>query len=144
MVGYVNLNSVVRLVCRCNHDISSGESVEVGEHPSLDVLLLPHFVLLAGFNQLGDVLIHIVGCIKSCSPQWSAIEGIVSSVERLLCSVVDNRDSFSEQRESKRCFKHLLVSIQVQESRVVVVINKSAEDGTIRERLLLLISVSSD
>ena len=138
MVRHLDLLSVPS-VSESHKEFATGESVEVVIYIPLDLLVLPD---LTGFALGMDLCDHLVQVRASVHvlPEGLTVLRICSSSVVLLSTIVGEWDTSGGQREGHSLLEtNFIVSMVVQESWVVMVVNEDTEGINVLEVLLFLI-----
>ena len=89
------LSGATVIISDCNEDVASGPRVELVIDPSFNVGLSPYLVILPDFVESSEVLVHISVGIHAC-PQGFSVVGVVTTVEVLLSSIINDGNTLSE------------------------------------------------
>jgi hypothetical protein len=100
MIGDVSmLLALGVIVSECDKDVSTSKGVEFVIAPSLNMREVPYLVILPHFNKLSNILIERILIIQR-SPQRLTVLRVISTLETLFRTVVNNRDTL---REDGKC-----------------------------------------
>jgi len=111
--------------------IASSESIEVVIRISLDLVILGIVGLLSEFVDRGQIFVHFIGGIHIGPEGFSAL-GIRTAAIILFTTVVNDGNTNRSQRESSSSLENSVITIEVEESSVIMVINKVAQESLIR------------
>lgn len=126
------------LIGYCNKDFTSWEGIKCVINVSFDMIFIPNLILFSCRNQSLEESVNFRVFVHR-RPKRFSIFGIISSIELLLSSIVNNRNSLAKNCVSKSTLKQLYRGIEIKESRIIMVIDKDSEDWSILERILLTI-----
>jgi len=126
-----------------NKELSSRESVKRIVSVSLNMGLFPDFRILSSWVNLSDLLVKRRLSVEVV-PQGLSVVWIITSAKELLRSIVDEWNTSAGHREDNGAGESDMVSVVVQETSVVVVINKDSQGINVFEFALLLLVSSTD
>jgi hypothetical protein len=133
-VGDISVNLTVDLVGKTDEELSTSEGVDLVIGPLFGEVIVLDTLWLSGSVDSLSELEHVGGAVK-VAPQYFAVIGIVTTSEALLTSVVEEGDTSCAKSKSQGTLEESYITISVEESSVIMVINKYAESVNIWEVL---------
>jgi len=130
----ISVDLTVDLVGNADKELSTSEGVDLVIGPLFGEIIVLDTLWLSGSVDSLSELEHVGGAVK-VAPEYLAVIGIVTTSEALLTSVVEERDTSCAKSKSQGTLEESNVAISVEESSVIMVINKYAKSVNIWEVL---------
>lgn len=127
----------VALVGESDEHGSSGEGVEIILNILLYLLVVPGGNGLPSSVDLSKELVDFSRRVHAV-PEGLSVVGVVSSSEALFRSVVGEWHSLRKNSKSEGRFENSMVTVPIQESRVVVVVDEDSKGSDVLHGTLLL------
>jgi len=136
--GTFDCTSVITLICGNDKGITTSECIEFIILPAFHKLVVPDSFLLTSFDGSLKELIKLGFGVVIAVPKRLTILGVVTTVEALLRTVVDDGNTSGEKGKDESVAILPGIRLDRKETRLIVVIDESAEDAGILEVLLIL------
>ena len=133
------------MVIVAHHEQSRASCVRIERvvAPSLDLGVVPPLLLGSHLVEPCDPVVSVcllqVGWPESFSVIW-----ILASIKQLFCAIIHDGDAFTCHGIGKRTLHQSNRGLQIQETRIVMVVNKVSKNRSIMECVSLLIESASD
>jgi hypothetical protein len=125
-VGDISVDLTVDLVGNTDEELSTSEGVDLVIGPLLGEVVVLDALWMSSSVDCLSKFEHVWGAVK-VAPKYLAIIGVITSSESLLTSVVEEGDTSCAKCKSQGTLEESNVTISVEESSVIMVINKYAE-----------------
>jgi hypothetical protein len=112
-------------ISQCNKELSSRECVEVVVNIVFLEALVPDLGALPSLVDLGDLLVKRRLSVEVV-PEYLSVVRVITSAVVLFGPIVDEWDTSASHRENNGTGESHVVSVVVEESSIVMVVNKHA------------------